>query len=180
MGHAYMRSPLRTQVPSFDTSTLSDRVGGRGLLLTGVGFLIVADIVLATAGSVWQMVGGAALSGLHMGATQGLLSALVVDGAPHDLRHRLQVLESDHWWGFPCRERACWLWTKFGPAATFTAGAVFVPGSWLGWSLPLCFMFADGHMGLLPRSEMARENVVAPRPTSGILTDPFQQQRAQR
>jgi MFS family permease len=87
-------------VTRLDTSTLSDRVGGRGLLLTGVGFLIAADIVLATAGSVWQMVGGAALWGLHMGATQGLLSALVVDGAPHDLRHRLQVLQSDHWWGF--------------------------------------------------------------------------------
>jgi MFS family permease len=65
---------------------LSDRIGRRGLLLAGVGFLIAADIVLATAGSVWQVVGGAALWGLHMGATQGLLSALVVDAAPSHLR----------------------------------------------------------------------------------------------
>jgi hypothetical protein len=40
------------------------------LLVIGVAVLIVADIVLATAGTVWQVVAGAAIWGLHMGTTQ--------------------------------------------------------------------------------------------------------------
>jgi MFS family permease len=59
-------------VTAYPVGRLSDRIGRRGLLLAGVGTLIMAAIVLATAGSVWQVVGGAALWGLHMGATQGL------------------------------------------------------------------------------------------------------------
>jgi hypothetical protein len=35
---------------------------------------------------VWQVAAGVVLWGLHMGATQGLLSTLVVDAAPADLR----------------------------------------------------------------------------------------------
>ena len=38
------------------------------------------------AGTVWQVAAGVVLWGLHMGATQGLLSTLVVDAAPADLR----------------------------------------------------------------------------------------------
>jgi hypothetical protein len=46
------------------------------LLMLGVAFLIVADIVLATAVTAWQVFVGVVLWGLHIGATQGLLSTL--------------------------------------------------------------------------------------------------------
>ena len=65
---------------------LADRMSRSALLVVGVGFLIAADIVLATAGTVWQVVIGAALWGAHMGATQGLLSVLVADAVPENLR----------------------------------------------------------------------------------------------
>jgi len=65
---------------------LADLVSRRMLLTLGAIFLIAADIVLALAGTVWQVAAGVVLWGLHMGATQGLLSTLVVDAAPADLR----------------------------------------------------------------------------------------------
>ena len=116
---------------------LSDRIGRRGLLLAGVGFLIAADIVLATARSVWLVVGGAALWGLHMGATQGLLSALVVDAAPSHLRGTALGLYSLITGGalLAGSVLAGGLWTAFGPAATFMAGAVFAGLAFLGIAL---------------------------------------------
>jgi MFS family permease len=112
---------------AYPLGRLSDRMSRRTLLLAGVGILIAADIVLATAGTVWQVVIGAAIWGLHMGATQGLLSALVVGAAPAHLRGTA--------FGFyslitgvallAASVVAGWLWTAFGPAATFTGGALF-------------------------------------------------------
>ena len=74
------------------------------------------------------------LWGLHMGATQGLLSTLVVDAAPADLRGTalgmynlttgIALLLAS--------VLAGWLWTAFGPAATFLAGAAFVGIAVLG------------------------------------------------
>ena len=45
-----------------------------------------ADLVLAVAQTPWQVFAGAALWGLHMGFTQGLLAKLVADIAPAELR----------------------------------------------------------------------------------------------
>ena len=71
---------------AYPLGRLAERMSRSGLLVVGVGFLIAADIVLATAGTVWQVVIGAALWGAHMGATQGLLSVLVADAVPENLR----------------------------------------------------------------------------------------------
>jgi len=65
---------------------LSDNGSRKMLLVWGVGFLILADLVLALAANVWMVGFGAVIWGLHMGATQGLLSAMVADAAPTDLR----------------------------------------------------------------------------------------------
>jgi len=106
---------------------LADLVSRRMLLALGVIFLIAADMMLATAGTVWQVAAGVMLWGLHMGATQGLLSTLVVDAAPADLRGTalgmfnlitgVALLVASVLAGF--------LWTAFGPAATFIGGGVF-------------------------------------------------------
>ena len=106
---------------------LSDRVSRKAMLAWGLLVLIAADLVLA-ASSHWAVVlAGVALWGVHMGITQGLLSAMVADSAPEDLRGTafgffgltsgLAMLLAS--------VLAGWLWDQFGAPATFIAGAVF-------------------------------------------------------
>lgn len=102
---------------------LSDRVAHGPLLVLGLATLIVADLCLAYAGAwVWA---GVALWGLHLGMTQGLLTRMVADTAPEDLRGTaygffnltsgLALLVASLLAGL--------LWDRLGPAATFLAGA---------------------------------------------------------
>jgi MFS family permease len=106
---------------------LSDVISRRLLLALGVGFLIAADIILATAATPWQVATGVVLWGLHMGATQGLLSTLVVDAAPADLRGTALGMFNLITGAalLVASVLAGWLWTAFGPAATFIAGGTF-------------------------------------------------------
>jgi MFS family permease len=73
-------------ISAYPVGRLSDRIGREVLMLVGMAVLIVADIVLITMTSVSGILLGIALWGLHLGLTQGLLSALVADTAPTDLR----------------------------------------------------------------------------------------------
>src|SRR5262249_52538741 len=73
-------------VTAYPTGAAQDRGGGPYLLAGGFVALIAADIVLARAASTTTAVAGAALWGLHMGLTQGLLSAMVAASAPSELR----------------------------------------------------------------------------------------------
>jgi MFS family permease len=113
---------------------LSDAVSRPTLLAFGAIFLIAADTVLATAGAPWQVFVGVFLWGLHMGATQGLLSTLVVDAAPADLRGTaLGIYNLITGIAFLLASvLAGWLWTTFGPAATFVAGGAFAGIALLG------------------------------------------------
>jgi len=116
---------------------LSDNGSRRSLLVWGVLFLIASDITLALAANIWAVGLGAAIWGLHMGATQGLLSALVSDAAPADLRGTafgvfnlvsgVALLAAS--------VIAGGLWTLLGPAMTFYAGAVFSSIALLGLSV---------------------------------------------
>lgn len=117
-------------VSAYPLGRLSDRMDHRRLLGAGLLLLIAADIVLAMAGRIgpgWAWVlAGVALWGLHLGATQGLLAALVADTAPADLRGTafgffnlasgLAMLAASVAAGL--------LWDGVGPAATFVAGAL--------------------------------------------------------
>ena len=105
----------------------SDRMNHRGLLGGGLLVLIAADLVLAQATGAAGVLLGVALWGVHMGMTQGLLSRMVADVAPADLRGT----------AFGCFNLvsgvamllasvcAGWLWDAVGPSATFYAGAGF-------------------------------------------------------
>jgi MFS family permease len=106
---------------------LSDRTGRERVLLAGLGALVCADLVLALIPTLPGVFLGVGLWGLHLGLTQGLLSALVADTAPEDLRGTafglfnlvtgLALLIASMLAG--------WLWSSFGSTATFVAGAVF-------------------------------------------------------
>ena len=112
---------------AYPLGALSDRVDRRLMLTAGFAVLIAADIVLAFAPNVLVVMAGVALWGLHMGLTQGLLSALVADEAPANLRATafgvfnfvsgLALLLASLIAGA--------LWQMIGPAATFFAGAGF-------------------------------------------------------
>jgi MFS family permease len=106
---------------------LSDVISRRLILALGVGFLIAADVILATAGTPWQVAAGVVLWGLHMGATQGLLSTLVVDAAPADLRGTALGMFNLITGAalLVASVLAGSLWTAFGPVATFIAGGTF-------------------------------------------------------
>ncbi len=73
-------------VAVYPTGVVADRWGTRGLLLSGVAALIVADVLLAQSSGIVVMLLGIAFWGLHMGLTQGLLGKLVADAAPAHLR----------------------------------------------------------------------------------------------
>ncbi len=112
----------------------SDRIDRRIVLAFGLVALIAADLVLALAGTVTGVLIGAALWGLHMGLSQGLLAALVADTAPPSLRGTafgvfnlasgVAMLAASALAGA--------LWSLYGPAQTFLAGALFAALSLAG------------------------------------------------
>jgi len=112
---------------AWPAGALSDRIGRYGLLACGFAMLLLADLVLALGASIGAVALGAALWGLHMGLTQGLLATLVADTAPPELRGTafgmfnfvtgLAMLAASVIAGA--------LWDVIGPQGTFLAGAVF-------------------------------------------------------
>jgi MFS family permease len=112
---------------AYPAGAYADRIRPRTLLLLGLALLVAADIVLAFATSALIVCAGAALWGLHMAITQGLLSKLVADTTP-------AVLFGTGFGIFNLVSGAALLlasviagslWSAYGPAATFLAGAAF-------------------------------------------------------
>jgi len=97
------------------------------LLWSGPVALIAADILLAAPTAPAGVFVGAALWGLHMGLTQGLLSALVAASAPADLRgSAFGVFNLVSGVALLIASAlAGWLWDAYGPRFTFYAGAAF-------------------------------------------------------
>ena len=67
---------------AYPAGAAADRFSPRTLLVIGLMLLVAADVALAIARSPLAVFAGTALWGLHMAATQGLLSKLVADIAP--------------------------------------------------------------------------------------------------
>jgi len=118
---------------SYPAGAAADRGHGARLLSGGLLALIAADVVLAHAQTGATVFVGAALWGLHMGLTQGLLAALVAAAAPEDLRGTAFGV-----FNLVCgialllaSGMAGWLWHAFGPAFTFYAGAAFTAIAWM-------------------------------------------------
>ncbi len=118
---------LAYALTSYPVGALSDRIGRRGLLAAGLAVLLIADLMLGFGTTIGAVFAGVALWGLHMGLTQGLLSAMVADIAPTDMRGTafgvfslisgVVVLIASVLAGY--------LWDTQGSWATFMAGAAF-------------------------------------------------------
>ena len=119
---------------AYPAGAAADRVRPRALLLIGLAVLIAADVLLALAGSPLLVFAGAALWGLHMAFTQGLLSKLVSDTAPADLRGTGFGIFNLVSGGalLAASVIAGKLWSVVGASATFLAGAVFAAVASIG------------------------------------------------
>jgi predicted MFS family arabinose efflux permease len=115
----------------------SFRVMGPAMVMghaAGIAALVAADVVLARSGELGALGAGIVLWGLHMGLTQGLLSALVADASPAALRGTafgvfnfvsgVALLAAS--------VLAGWLWQSAGAPATFYAGAALAALALLG------------------------------------------------
>ena len=112
---------------AYPAGAAADRISARTLLVFGLCVLVAADGVLAMASSPWIAFLGAAFWGLHMAFTQGLLSKLIADNAPSELRGTAFGLFNLVSGGalLLASVIAGSLWNAFGASATFVAGAVF-------------------------------------------------------
>lgn len=106
----------------------------RRLLLLGLALLIAADLVLAFATSPLVVFAGAALWGLHMAFTQGLLSKLVAENVPADLFGTAFGIFNLVSGGalLLASVIAGSLWSSLGATATFLTGAGFAAAAAIG------------------------------------------------
>jgi len=119
---------------SFPAGVAADRGGQRALLFWGLAALIASDLILGAGATVAAAFFGAALWGVHMGLTQGLLSKLVADAAPADLRgtafgvfHLVSGAAL-----LAASVLAGWLWGTLGASSAFYAGAAFAALALIG------------------------------------------------
>jgi len=120
---------------AYPAGRLQDRYGARPLLVAGLAALIAADLLLALGRGLLPTFLGISLWGLHMGLTQGVLSALIAEAAPSRLRGTafglfglvtgLAALAASILAGV--------LWDAIGPDATFLAGGGFAVLALLGF-----------------------------------------------
>ncbi|MBK9426443.1 MAG: MFS transporter [Gammaproteobacteria bacterium] len=112
---------------AYPAGSAADRYRPRTLLLVGLVVLIASDLVLAAASGPVPMLTGAALWGIHMALTQGLLAKLVADTAPVRLRGTAFGIFHLVSGGalLAASAIAGVLWSVLGAPATFAAGAAF-------------------------------------------------------
>jgi len=112
---------------AYPAGALADRMPRTQLLMLGCAILVVSNLVLASAHTTTVVLVGTALWGLHMGLTEGVVSAMVADAAPASLRgtafgvfnllRGVLLMVASILAGL--------LWDRVSPAATFVAGAAF-------------------------------------------------------
>ena len=112
---------------AYPAGAAADRLPARTLLLFGLWVLVAADVLLAIATSPWIAFIGAAFWGMHMAFTQGLLSKLVADTTPAELRGTAFGIFNLISGGalLLASVIAGSLWSVFGATAAFIAGASF-------------------------------------------------------
>ncbi len=121
-------------IAAYPAGALSDKAGRTAPLLVGLAVLIAGDMALAFADGLVPAAIGVAAWGLHMGLTQGVITALVADAAPASRRGTAFGI-----FNFVTGVAALvasllagGLWDAFGAQATFLAGAGFAVVTALG------------------------------------------------
>jgi len=124
-------------VSAYPAGRLQDQFGAKPVLIAGLAALIAADLVLAFGQGLPAIFLGIGLWGLHMGLTQGVLSALVAEAAPARLRGTafgifglitgLAALVASIAAGI--------LWAVVSPTATFLAGAGFAAAALIAFAV---------------------------------------------
>lgn len=106
---------------------LADRMAPQKLLAAGLLILIISDLVLATSQNWQGLLVGVVFWGVHMGMTQGLMSALIAHCAPDDLRATaFGFFNLISGIALLCASMiAGLLWQNFGSSFTFYTGALF-------------------------------------------------------
>jgi MFS family permease len=130
---------------AWPAGVLADRMSRPALLTAGLALLMTADLALALAPGIAGLGLGVALWGLHMGLTQGLLSALVAEAVPAELRGTAFGMFNLITGGalLLASVIAGGLWQGFGSEATFLGGAAFALAAALGL-IPLRLRLAGG------------------------------------
>ena len=121
-------------IASYPAGVLADAGGRYRVLVVGVVFLVLADLVLAFAPGVGGVAAGVALWGLHMGFTQGLLATLVADTSPPELRGTAFGMFNLLTGGalLAASVVAGILWDSIGAHGTFLSGAALATVAVLG------------------------------------------------
>jgi MFS family permease len=122
---------------AYPAGVLSDRGDRTQMLAVGLIFLVLADVALAASSSLSGVAIGIVLWGLYLAFTQGVLSAMIADSAPAELRGTafgafnlatgLALLAAS--------AAAGALWDAYGPAATFLTGAALAALALIGLTL---------------------------------------------
>lgn len=119
---------------AWPAGVLSDSMSRPLLLMAGLAVLMAADLTLALAPGFLGLGVGVLLWGLHMGLTQGLLSALVAEAVPPELRGTAFGMFNLVTGGalLLASVIAGALWQVYGAQATFLAGAAFALAASIG------------------------------------------------
>lgn len=118
---------LTYALSAYPAGILADHINKRILLGIGLLFLILADLLLAQSTSMSVLMLGVGCWGLHLGFSQGILTTLVAETTPPELKGTafglfnfitgvLMLLAS---------LIAGWLWARLGAEFTFYCGAGF-------------------------------------------------------
>jgi MFS family permease len=112
---------------AYPAGKLSDHINRTSMLVIGLVLLIVADVIMAQAQSVFWLMTGVSVWGLHMGFSQGVLATLVADTTPRALKGTAFGIFNlvSGVCMLPASIIAGWLWQDYGAAVCFYAGAVF-------------------------------------------------------
>lgn len=116
---------------AYPCGVLADHVSPRLQLGFAALVLIGSDLVMAGAGTLWMVALGAALWGLQMGLSYGLLKAAIADVAPEHLRGTAFGIY-DCVIGittFLASAVAGWIWGVGGSGLTFVIGAMLAAGA---------------------------------------------------
>lgn len=136
----WMALHLIKSASSYPGGFLSDRLGRKGLIITGWGVYALVYLGFGSASEAWHIWALFLAYGLFHGMTESAEKAWVADFFPDSQRGRAFGVFNAVTGiaALPASLIMGWLWTAFGPAVAFQAGAAlaFIAAIWLLLRVP--------------------------------------------